>query len=320
MSTLRSLPFALLIALFTASASAEPAKVGFIYIGNGENNLWTRQHELAREALQAELGSAVTVVTVPNTAEGLDGERAARKLSKSGAKMIYAVGLGYMDGILRVAADFPLTCYATATAYISAANVGAYTARWHEAGYLAGIVAGGTTKSHVIGFVAAHPTPETVWYVRAFTQGALSVDPVAQVRTIYVNAWSNSRAETDAANALMRDGADVLAHYTGTPATVAAAENQGVASISFHSDLRWYAPNNYLTGVLHNWGAYYTRTTRDALADKCNRELFVGGLADGTLTLAPYGPRVSPSTVDAVAKARQEIVTGRLRIDTRVRP
>ncbi|MDU7589877.1 MAG: hypothetical protein E7K47_21310 [Acidovorax sp.] len=100
MKKLRSLPCALLLALFTASATAEPAKVGFIYIGNGDNNLWTRQHELAREALQAELGPAVTVVTMPNTAKGPDGERATRELSKAGAKMIYAVGHGYMDSIL----------------------------------------------------------------------------------------------------------------------------------------------------------------------------------------------------------------------------
>lgn len=163
-----------------AAIAQQPAKVGFMYFGPVGDVGWTYQHDLGRQELEKNLGSKIAVRTVPNTLEGADGDRVARELTADGAKVIFAVGFGYMKATLQIASENPKTCYSTATAYMTAPNAGAYNAKWHEGGYLAGIVAGKATKSNAIGFVGAHPVPDVMWYLNAFIQGARSVILVGQ--------------------------------------------------------------------------------------------------------------------------------------------
>ncbi|WP_028998506.1 BMP family ABC transporter substrate-binding protein [Azohydromonas australica] len=305
---------ALLIASASIASAQQSAKVGFIYHGPVGDAGWTYQHDLGRQEMEKNLGSKVVVRIVPNTLEGPDGERVARELSSDGAKMIFAVGFGYMKPVLKVAAENPDKAYATATAYMTAPNVGGYNAKWHEGGYLAGIVAGKTTKSNIIGFVGAHPVPDVMWYLNGFILGARSVNPKATVRSVFVGSWSDPPKESDAATALINTGADVMTHYTNSPAVVTAADSRGVASISFHSDMRKYAPKHYLTGVTHNWGSYYTQATTEALAGKWKGSLYFGGVKEGVIRLAPFGTQVPKDVADLVAAKTKDIAEGRLNV------
>lgn len=297
-----------------AATAQQPAKVGFIYFGPVGDVGWTYQHDLGRQEMEKNLGSKVVVRTIPNTAEGVDGERVARELSNDGTKMIFAVGFGYMNQVLKVAAENKDKSYSTASAYLTAPNVGGYNVKWHEGGYLAGIVAGKATKSNIIGFVGAHPVPDVMWYLNGFIVGARSVNPKATVRSVFVGSWSDPPKETEAAAALMNIGADVMTHYTNSPAVVSAADARGVPSISFHSDMRKYAPKHYLTGVTHHWGDYYTQATSDALAGKWKGGLYFGGVKEGAVRLAPLGPQVPKDVVDLVAAKTKEIAAGKLNV------
>lgn len=294
--------------------SQSPAKVGFIYFGPVGDSGWTYQHDQGRKALEQALGSKITVRTVPNTLEGPDGERVARELVSDGAKVVFAVGFGYMKEVLRIAGENPDRCFATASAYMTAPNAGAYNAKWHEGGYLAGIVAGKSSKTGNIGFVGAHLVPDVMWYLNAFTLGARSVNPNAKVRAVFVNSWSDPPKETDAAVALINTGVDVLTHYTNSPAVVMAADARGVSSLSFHSDMSKFAPKHYLTGVTHHWDSYYTKVTSDALAGRCNGERYFGGLKEGNIKMAPMSTRVPRDVVDLVASKASDIANARLRV------
>lgn len=307
------------VALATALAplgalAQSPAKVGFIYFGPVGDVGWTYQHDLGRKALEQALGTKVAVRTVPNTLEGPDGERVARELVNDGSKVVFAVGFGYMKEVLRIAGENPDRCFATASAYMTAPNAGAYNAKWHEGGYLAGIVAGKSSKTGNLGFVGAHLVPDVMWYLNAFTLGARSVNPNAKVRAVFVNSWSDPPKETDAAVALISTGADVLTHYTNSPAVVTAADSRGVQSISFHSDMSKFAPKHYLTGVTHHWESYYTKVTTDALAGRCTGDRFFGGLKEGTVKLAPLSPRVPKDVAELVAAKASDIANERLRV------
>lgn len=306
---------AFLTALFLPMVTmAQPTKVGFIYFGPIGDVGWAFQHDLGRQELEKNLGSKISVRSVPNTAEGPDGERVARELVADDAKVVFGVGFGYMREILRVAADNPDKCFATATAYMTSKNAGGYNAKWHEGGYLAGIVAAKATKSNIIGFVGAHPVPDVMWYLNGFMQGARSVNPKVTIRSVFVGSWSDPPKETDAANALMNLGADVMTHYTNFPAVMVAADARNVASISFHSDMRKYAPKHYLTGVTHHWGNYYTKMTTDAMAGKCKGELYFGGVKEGNVKLAPFGSQVPKDVAELVASKTKDIAEGRLNV------
>lgn len=302
-----------LLAPVCASAQ-EPAKVGFVYFGPVGDVGWTYQHDQGRKELEKNLGNKVAVRTVPNTLEGADGDRVVRELTADGAKVVFAVGFGYMREVLKIAAENPSKCYATSSAYMTGANASGYNAKWHEGGYLAGIVAGKTTKANNIGFVGAHPVPDVMWYLNGFMQGVRSVNPKANVRAVFVGSWSDPPKETDAANALINQGVDVMTHYSNTPAVVTAADARGVPSISFHSDMRKYAPKHYLTGVTHQWGDFYTKFTTDALAGKCKGTLYFGGIKEGNIKMAPMGPQVSKEVADLVAAKSKDIAEGRLNV------
>lgn len=307
-------------ALFSASIenalAQQPAKVAFIYYGAVGNEGFAYQHDLGRQALEKNLGSKIKVRVVPNTQEGPDSERVARELSAEGTDIVFAVGFGYMKPVLKVASENPDKCYTTASGYITAKNVGGYNAKWHEGGYLAGIVAGKTTKSNLIGFVGALPVPDVMWYLNALEQGARSVNPKASVRAVFVGSWSDPPKESDAATALLNVGVDVMTHYTNSAAVVTAADARNVPSISFNTDMRKSAPKHYLTGVTHNWGDFYTKMTTDAMAGKCKGELFFGGIKEGVIRMAPFGPQVPKDVVDLVNAKAKDIAEGRLNVFT----
>ena len=56
-------------------------------------------------------------------------------------------------------------------------NVGSYFGYIDECQYLNGIVAGHTSKSKKLGFIAAKPIPQVLRNINAFTLGARSVEP-----------------------------------------------------------------------------------------------------------------------------------------------
>ncbi|MEO7940498.1 MAG: BMP family ABC transporter substrate-binding protein [Burkholderiaceae bacterium] len=307
-----------LLALGAASHAqgTPPTKACFIYLGPVGDSGWTYQHDLGRAEMEKTLGSKVSVKTVANTNEGPDSGRVARELSADGCNVIFGASFGYMKPLMAVATEFPKTSYLVASGYLTDKNFGGYNAKWHEGGYLAGIVAGKTTKGNVIGFVGPHPVPDVMWYLNAFALGARSVNPKVVIRNVFINSWYDPTRETEAANALMNQGVDVLAHFTDTPAVAIAAESRGVGVISFHSDMRRFAPKNYLTGLTHQWGAFYARVVREVAAGTWKPELYMGGLADGVVKMAPMGPRVTKETADLVEAKQRDIASGKFKVFT----
>lgn len=300
--------------LVSVAPAKEPLKVAFVFLDAVGDSGWTYQHDLGRREMEKALGPQVSVRVVADTREGQDAERVARELSTAGYKLIFGASFGYMKPMMNVAADFPDTKYLIASGYLTEKNFGGYNARWQEGGYLAGIVAGKTSKSNIIGFVGAHPVPDVMWYLNAFALGAQSVNPNVKVHTVFTNSWFDPPKEYDAANVLVNQGADVLAHFSDTPSVTLAAEKRDVGVISFHSDMRRFAPKNYLTGVTNNWGKFYTETTKEVIAKTWKPGLFFGGIADGVIVMAPMGPRVSKDTAELVQVKQNDIASGKFKI------
>lgn len=300
-------------ALPTHAQKNAPLKVGFVYVAPITEAGWVRQHEDARQAVQAAFGARVKTTPVENVAEGPDAERVIRDLAATGHKLIFTPSFGYMEPTLKVAKDFPDVKFESVTGYKTAANVAASNARYYEGRYLAGIAAGRMTGSNLAGYVAGFPIPEVLQGINAFTLGMRSVNPKAQVKVLWINTWFDPGKERDAAMALMDQGADVLAFHTASTAVMAAAQERGRLAVAYHSDMRKTAPDAQVLAVTHQWADYYKRRTQAVLEGRWKPVNVWGGVKEGMIRVGWFGPKVPQGVQDEVLARQKDIAAGKLR-------
>ena len=185
------------LGLLATAHAAEPLKTCFLYSNPIGESGWTYQHELARRELAAALGDKITTKYVENIAEGPDAERVIRNFVQEGCKLIFTPSFGFMEPTIKVAKTAPNVIFMSGTGYKTAANVGAYNARYFEGRYIEGVIAGRMSKNGVIGYVGAFPIPEVLQGINAFTLGLRSSNPQAQVKLIWVNSWYDPGKERE---------------------------------------------------------------------------------------------------------------------------
>ncbi len=296
------------------AAPKPPLKVAFIYVSPIGEAGWTYQHEQGRLAMQKALGAQVSSTVVEAVAEGADSERVMRDLAAQGHQLIFATSFGYLEPALRVAAEFPNVKFEHAGGYKTAPNLNTYNARYYEARYLAGLLAGKTSKSGVAGYVAGFPVPEVVQGINAFTLGMRAANPSAQVRVLWLNTWFDPAREREAAQTLVNLGADVLTNHSGSPAVPQTAQAnfkaKGVRAIAYQSDMHAYAPDAQLAAITQQWGSYYTQVARSVLKGTWKAEPVWAGMKDGLVRLDAIDAAV-PRDVQALIESRRKgIVAG----------
>lgn len=245
--------------------AAEPLKAAWIYVGPVGSAGWSYAHDLGRKAAEAEFGDRLKTTFIESVPEGADTERVLRDLVSQGNKVIFGTSFGFMEPMLKVARDFPDVKFEHATGYKTADNMNVYDSRFYQDTYLAGIVAGHMTKTGTLGFVGSFPIPEVLRNINAFTLGAQSVKPGIKVRVVWVNTWFDPPKETEAAQALMNGGADVLLQNTDSTAVLQAAEKAGKRAFGWDSDMSAFGGSAHLGSAIADWSHYYKKTLKDVI-------------------------------------------------------
>lgn len=297
----------------SATKDTKPLDVAFMYVSPLLPVGWTAQHDAGRRQMEQALKGRVTTRYVENVPESADAERVLRELAQSGAKLIFAPSFGYGQAVQRVAKDFPEVHFEHVTGTQSGDNIGIANARYYEGRYLAGMLAGGSTKSDLIGYVAAFPIPEVLQGINAFTRGAREVNPNAKVQVVWTNSWFDPPKETDAAHALIAKGADVLTYHLGSTAVPRVAEAKGVKLLGYQSDMRSVAPKAQLASVTHHWGGYYTKVTEAVLQNRWKDSGLNGtwgGLRSGMVKLEFISDEVSSQLQKRIEVRRRQLFEG----------
>ena len=302
----------ILMPAMAAAPATAPLNVGFVYISPIGDAGWTTQHDQARKEMEKALGGKISTRFVENVPESADAERVIRDLAQTGSKLVITTSFGYMNPTLKVAKQFPNVKFIHLTGYKTAVNVANTNARFYEGRYLAGVLAGKMSKTHVAGYVAAFPIPEVLQGVNAFTRGMRSVDPKAEVKVVWVNSWFDPGKERDAAITLIGQGADVVTHHTDSTAVVQAAEEKGKYAIAYHSDMKKYGPKAQLAAVTHHWGEYYTKQAQAVLDGTWKSSSTWGGIKDGMVKLEGINSSVPADVKQFVAAREKELVAGSL--------
>ncbi len=293
-----------------APAPADKLKIGFMYVSPIGDGGWTFQHELGRKAIQEKFGDKVETSFVESVPESADAERVMRDMAGQGSKLIFATSFGYQEFVQKVAADLKDVKFEHATGYKNADNVATYDTKTFEGAYLAGIVAGGMTKTKTIGVVASVPIPEVVRNINSFVLGAQSVDPSIKAKVVWVNEWFAPPKESEAATSLINGGVDVMYQNTNSPAVLKTAEERGVRAFGKDGDMSAFAPKAHLGSAVIDWTPYYSKVTQDTLDGKWQGGSFWWGVKEGAIDLVKIADDVPQEIKDRVAKARDGLRDG----------
>jgi basic membrane protein A len=275
-----------------------PLTVGFIYVGPKDDYGYNQSHAQGAAAVKAIPG--VTVVEEENVPETVDVQKTMESMiNLDGASLVFPTSFGYFDPhMLAMAAKYPDVQFRHCGGLWDKAkhpmNTGSYFGYIGMGQYLNGIVAGHTTKSKKLGFVAAKPIPQVLLNINSFLLGARSVDPTITVQTIFTGEWSLAVKEAEATNALIDQGADVITMHVDSPKVVVqTAAGRGAYVCGYHANQSALAPDKYLTGAEWNWGKVYTDFINAMLADKPLGNFVRGGIPEGFVKMSPLGPAVS---------------------------
>jgi basic membrane protein A and related proteins len=269
------------VAAASAPAKAEPLKAAWVYLGPVGDAGWTFAHDQGRKAVEKEFGDKVVATFVEKVPESADAERVIRDLATQGNKIIFATSFGYMEPMLKVAAEFPDVKFEHATGYKMSANMRVYDAKFYEDAYLAGIIAGKMSKTGTLGFVGSFPIPEVLRNINAFTLGAQSVNPKIKTKVVWVSSWFDPPKEGDAAQSLINGGADVLLQNTDSSAVVQTAEKTGKYAFGWDADMSATAPKAHLASAVVHWGGYYVKSIKDVMDGTWKSERTVWGVKEG---------------------------------------
>jgi basic membrane protein A and related proteins len=299
------------VASAPAPAKPEPLKIAFAYVGPVGDGGWTFAHDNARKAVEKEFGDKVQTIGIEKVAESADAERVFRDLAGQGNKLIFGTTFGYMEPMLKVAAELPDVKFEHATGFKNAANMRTYDSRTYEGAYMAGVIAGKMTKSNTLGVVGSIPIPEVIRNINSFTLGAQSVNPKVKTKVVWVSEWFNPPKETEAAQSLINQGADVLFQNTDSSAVLQTAGKNKKFAFGWDSDMTAYSPEAHLASSIINWAPYYIKATRDALEGKWAGTSGVWwGVKEGAIDIVSISDKVPAETKAQIDKIKAGLKEG----------
>jgi simple sugar transport system substrate-binding protein len=236
-------------------------KACWIYVGPIGDLGWTHAHDQGRLYVEEKFDWLETAYaeSVPEA----DVDRFLdRFVVEEKCNVIFTTSFGFMDGTIAAAQKYPDNIFFHCSGFKRAPNSGTYMADFYQVYYLNGLMAGALTKTGKIGYVAAHPIPEVVRHINAFTIGVREVNPEATVDVRWLFSWYDPAKAREAAEALISAGADVLAFTEDSPTVIQVGQEytekgQPIYTFSHYSPMEKFGPDSAVSGQLVNWGVIY---------------------------------------------------------------
>ena len=250
-----------------------------------------------------------------------DMERILREVAEDQAPaIIFGDAFGNEEAVRRVAADYPDIAFVFGSGGGPVEPNFSVFDNWiHEPAYLSGMLAGGLTKSNVVGVVGGYPVPEVNRIVNAFIAGATAVNPDVDVKTTFINSWFDPAAAKEAALAQVDAGADVL--FAERFGVIEAAAENGLYAFGNMSDQTSLAPENVVSGPVWNMDptvAYVINQVAGGTYTAQDLKDF-SMVAKGGATLATINEAVTggipAELIEQVKAKEEEIINGLFRVD-----
>ncbi|MGE0352874.1 MAG: BMP family protein [Gemmatimonadales bacterium] len=303
--------------LFIACAKPAPAgfRVALVTPGSISDAAWNSGAYAGLLWIRDSLGAVVSQVESRTPGEQEDN---LRRYAAEGYDLVFGHGFEFQAAAERVSRRFPSTVFVITSGERQAGNVSPLIFRLHEATYLAGRVAGGMSRTGIIGFVGGIELPPIKLGYEGWVNGARSVRPSVQTRSVYLNTFDDVAAGQEAAMQLIRFGADMLTHNADAAALglfQAARTSPGVYLFGANADQSALAPERVLGSAVIDLPRAFLQVGREVKSGGFKPKVESFGLSSGVVR---YGPNPAllglvPVEVSAgVTRARDSIIAGTL--------
>jgi simple sugar transport system substrate-binding protein len=240
---------------------APTMKACFIYVGPIGDYGWSHAHNEGRLYVEEQFDWLETAYAESVVEADVD-RFLDRFVVEEACDVVFTTSFGFMDGTLAAAQKYPDTLFFHCSGFMRAPNMGTYMADFYQVYYLNGLMAGALSQTGQIGYVGAHPIPEVVRHINAFTLGVQEVNPDATVDVRWLFSWYDPAAAREAAEALIAAGVDTLAFTEDSPAVVEVGQEYTDAgtpiyTFSHYSPMGDFGPDSAVSGQLVDWGIIY---------------------------------------------------------------
>ncbi|NLK87264.1 MAG: BMP family ABC transporter substrate-binding protein [Clostridiaceae bacterium] len=230
-------------------------KVSFVYAKDTKTSSWTYAQEMGRIHVSKVFGDAVSTSFVDNVPETSEAYGTLKQLAKDGNDVVFVTSPAFINATLKAALEFPGTKYLNCSETHSFKHVNTYFGRIYEPRFLAGIASGAVTRTNTLGYVASRPIPDVVNGINSFALGARLVNPNAVVKVEFINSWDDTQQAGATSEALILQGADVIAHHD-TLSNRKVTDEYGVYAVMEGPEGR---TNEHIAAPVWNWGIFYEK-------------------------------------------------------------
>jgi basic membrane protein A len=293
-----------------------PASTGFrvalLTPGSVSDAGWNAAAFNGLQLIKSKLGAETALVQTKSPA---DFEDAFRDFASRGFDLIFAHGFEYTDAALEVAKQFPNTYFVVSSGSSSSHNVASVTFNVDQATYVEGVLAGGVSKTGIVGAIGGIELPSIRLTFEGFKKGFLSVQPKGRVLTSYTGNFDDVGAAKEAALSQISQGADVLIHdadAAGLGVFVAAQQAHVYAFGTFNNQNN-IAPDVVLASAVTSTPLAFLRIATEVKNKQFHPGMLEFGMQDGMVNVV-FNPklesRIPAAAIDRARKVEHDLATG----------
>jgi len=201
----------------------------------------------------------------------------------------------------------------------SAANVASISFKIEQAAYVEGALAGGVSKTGVVGAIGGIELPAIRLTFEGFRRGFRSVRPDGRVLMTYVGSFNDVGAAREAALAEIGRGADVLIHDADAAGlgVFAAAARSHVYAFGANGDQNDVEPSVVLASAVTAIPEAFLKIATEVKSNRFKAGMLEFGMRDGMVRVV-YNPRlvakIPPLALEDAADAERAVIAGTVKL------
>ena len=285
----------------TVALAQSKLKVAAVYTVPFEQQ-WVSRLHIALKA--AEARGEIEYKASENIANA-DYERVMREYATQGNQLIVGEAFAVEAAARKVAKDFPKVSFLMGSSGKPAEpNFSVFDNYIQEPSYLAGMLAGGMTKTNKIGMVGGFPIPEVNRLMHAFMAGAKEINPKVEFSVSFINSWFDPPKAKEAAFAMIDKGADIL--YAERFGVSDAAKERGKLAVGNVINTQDKYPDTVVASALWHMETSINRAVKLAKEGKFKAEDYgvYSTMKHQGASLAPLGTFEKKLPAELVAKVQ----------------